>query len=63
MGISWFMTAKVVVRSSDDGFTAWYPASAIREGHIDVEKQLYIGFDPTQCLVQDLKVGVNLMWL
>ena len=57
------MTAKVVVRSSDDGFTAWYPASAIREGHIDVEKQLYIGFDPTQCLVQDLKVGVNLMWL
>jgi hypothetical protein len=53
------MTEKVVVRATDDDFMAWYPATAVRKGNIDVEKQLYIGFDPTHCLIQDLKVKIT----
>lgn len=48
--------AKVVIRSSKDDFMAWLPGAAAHRGLIDVEKQLLIGFDPTLCLLQDLKV-------
>lgn len=46
---------KVLVKAREDDFKPWLPKEAALKGRINVEKELLIGFDPTSCLIQDLK--------